>query len=147
MPNYPRIREQHIAVFGESGSGKTVLASSFFGPQQEKSSANELWDLVADDVSQGNRLYKNYVGMRDHATAPPATRFKATTYSFSVKLKGTSEARAKSRPFDVLRLAWHDYPGEWFEETPSSDEEARRRIETFRSLLRSDVALPLVDGQ
>jgi ABC-type dipeptide/oligopeptide/nickel transport system ATPase component len=70
VAKYPRIREQHIALFGESGSGKTVLASSFFGPSQEKSAANGLWDLVADDISQGTRLYKNYVGMRDHATAP-----------------------------------------------------------------------------
>ena len=70
MAKYPRIREQHIAVFGESGSGKTVLASSFFGPTQEKSSSNDLWDLVADDTGLGTRLYKNYLGMRDHATAP-----------------------------------------------------------------------------
>ena len=27
--------EQHIAVFGESGSGKTVLLSSFYGATQE----------------------------------------------------------------------------------------------------------------
>jgi hypothetical protein len=67
MPKYPRIREQHIAVFGESGSGKTVLASSFYGPTQEKSFSNGFWDLVADDTGLGNRLYKNYVGMRDHA--------------------------------------------------------------------------------
>ena len=53
----------------------------------------------------------------------------------------------KRRPFDVLRLAWHDYPGEWFEETPGSAEEAARRVDTFRSLLRSDVAVLLVDGQ
>ena len=52
----PRIREQHIALFGESGSGKTVLASSFYGPSQEKASSNDLWDLVADDAGQGNRL-------------------------------------------------------------------------------------------
>src|SRR3954453_6661975 len=113
MAPYPRVREQHIALFGESGSGKTVLASSFFGPSQEKATSNDLWDLVADDIGQGVRLYKNYVGMRDHATAPPQTRFKATPFSFSVKLKGPSEAKAKTRPFDVLRLIWHDYPGEW----------------------------------
>lgn len=29
MGKYPRVREQHIAVFGASGSGKTVLVSSF----------------------------------------------------------------------------------------------------------------------
>ena len=147
MAKYPRIREQHIALFGESGSGKTVLASSFFGPSQEKASSNDLWDLVADDTGQGTRLYKNYLGMRDHATAPPPTRFAGTTYYFSVKLKGGGDAKAKKRPFDILRLAWHDYPGEWFEESPSSEEEANRRVDTFRSLLRSDVALLLVDGQ
>lgn len=148
MARYPRIREQHIAVFGESGSGKTVLASSFYGPTQEKSTSNDLWDLVADDTGMGNRLYKNYVGMRDHATAPATTRFTGTTYYFSVKLKGSSSAKAtKKRPFDILRLGWHDYPGEWFEESPSSEEEANRRVDTFRSLLRSDVALLLVDGQ
>ena len=85
--------------------------------------------------------------MKEYATAPLPTRFEDVTYYFSVKLKGGGDAKAKKRPFDILRLAWHDYPGEWFEESPSSEEEANRRVETFRSLLRSDVALLLVDGQ
>lgn len=147
MAKYPRVREQHIAVFGAGGSGKTVLVSSFFGPTQEGTYPNELWDLVADDTGQGNRLYQNYLGMRDHGTVPMTTRFNTTTYQFTVKLKGGDNAAAKNRPFDALRLAWHDYPGEWFEESPSSEEEAKRRVDTFKSLLRSDVALFLVDGQ
>ena len=115
MAKYPRVREQHIAVFGESGSGKTVLVSSFYGPTQEGSFENELWDLVADDTGQGTRLHRNYLGMRDRATTPMATKLASTTYYFSVKLKGRNDSAAKKRSFDTIRLAWHDYPGEWFE--------------------------------
>lgn len=147
MAKYPRIRQQNIAVFGEAGSGKTVLVSSFYGPTQEGSYKNDLWELVADKTGQGNRLYQNYLGMRDGARTPMPTRFANTSYDFSVKLKADDGDEAKKRPFDELRLTWHDYPGEWFEEDPSSDEERIRRTDTFRTLLSSDVALLLVDGQ
>jgi ABC-type dipeptide/oligopeptide/nickel transport system ATPase component len=71
MPTYPRVRDQHIAVFGESGSGKTVLVSSFYGAAQESSFLKEsLFNVVADDIGLGNRLLKNYVGMRDRAVPP-----------------------------------------------------------------------------
>src|SRR5690606_5179255 len=119
MAKYPRVRQQNIAVFGESGSGKTVLVSSFYGPTQEGSYKNDLWELVADKTGQGNRLYQNYLGMRDSATTPMPTRFANTTYDFSVKLKADDGDEAKKRPFDELRLTWHDYPGEWFEQDPS----------------------------
>lgn len=147
MANYPRVRQQHIAMFGESGSGKTVLVSSFYGPTQEGRWKNDLWDLIAEKAGQGNRLYQNYLGMRDKAELPPPNRFHSTTYDFTVKLKGDNGGEAKKRPFDELRLAWHDYPGEWFEEDPSSTEELQRRIDTFKTLLSSDVAFVLVDGQ
>jgi hypothetical protein len=144
-----RALEQHIAVFGESGSGKTVMLSSFYGATQEPQYLrSSLFHVMADEIGQGARLHRNYLGMRDSARLPMGTHFSATSYSFSVKLKDGSDAKAmKARPFDALRLVWHDYPGEWFEKDVSGPEEAQRRVDTFRSLLGSDVALFLVDGQ
>jgi hypothetical protein len=144
-----RVLEQHIAVFGESGSGKTVMLSSFYGATQEPQYLQgSLFHVVADDIGQGARLHRNYLGMRDSARLPAANRFSAMSYYFSVKLKDGSDTTAmKTRPFDALRLVWHDYPGEWFEQDVSGPEEAQRRVDTFRSLLGSDVALLLVDGK
>lgn len=140
--------EQQIAVFGESGSGKTVLLSSFYGATQEPQFLSDnVFHVVANDIGQGNRLHKNYLGMRNSATLPDQTQFNSTSYSFSIKLRDVGNGKQKSKPFDALRLTWHDYPGEWFEQDVSGPEEAARRIDTFRSLLGSDVAMILVDSQ
>ncbi|MGA3489724.1 hypothetical protein ACK8GG_17150 [Micromonosporaceae bacterium DT55] len=145
-----RTLEQQIAVFGGRGSGKTVLLSSFYGATQEPQFGKKNpFYVMADDFGQGNRLHRNYLGMKDSTPRlPRATNFTATSYSFSIKLKDASGPRAKkARPFDALRLVWHDYPGEWFEQDVSGPEEAQRRVDTFRSLLGSHVALLLVDAQ
>ncbi|GAA1715176.1 TRAFAC clade GTPase domain-containing protein [Dietzia cercidiphylli] len=147
MANFPKVQEQNIAVFGEAGSGKTVLVSSFYGPTQESAYQNDLWDLVALQPGQGNRLLQSYLEMRDTATMPIQNRFSGITYQFAVKLKTTSLRESTKRPFDELRLMWHDYPGEWFTTDPEGDEEQARRLETWGNLLKSDVALILVDGQ
>lgn len=148
MQEKKSVIEQHIAVFGGSGSGKTVLVSSFYGAAQEAPFLKQsLYRVVADDIGQGSRLNRNYLGMRDEAKAPDLTRFAATSYAFSIKLKDSPNKKtSKTRPFHALRLVWHDYPGDWFEQD-ASGEEARRRVDTFRSLLGSDVALLLVDAQ
>lgn len=138
--------EQHIAVFGESGSGKTVLLSSFYGATQEPEFLHSsVYHVVAENTTDGNRLHRNYLGMRDSARVPTQTRFASTSHAFSIKLKNAHPGAKKG--LDALRLVWHDYPGEWFEQDAGGPEEAERRIDTFRSLLSSDVALLLVDGQ
>ena len=143
-----RVLEQHIAVFGESGSGKTVMVSSFYGATQEPQFLkSSLFDVTADDTGQGHRLHGNYLGMKDSARRPEPTRFSSTPYAFSVKLRDRSVKANSPKPFDAVRLVWHDYPGEWFEQDVSGPEEAQRRVDTFKSLLGSDVAFLLVDGQ
>ncbi|WP_243695143.1 ATP/GTP-binding protein [Agromyces protaetiae] len=143
-----RSLEQHIAVFGESGSGKTVLLSSFYGPTQEPGFAKEnLYEVIAESASQGLTLHQNYLGMRNDARAPEPNRFRSHSYAFRVKPKVNPDSRAqRAQPVDNLRLVWHDYPGEWFEQDVEG-EEAQRRVDTFRSLLGSDVAFLLVDAQ
>jgi hypothetical protein len=144
--------EQHVAVFGGSGSGKTVLLSSFYGGAQEPSFRRAKGYAVrAADKAQGRKLHQNYLGMRDSASTPTANRFASTEYAFTIEptadATSKSKVRGKSKVAKTLRVVWHDYPGEWFEQDPSSAEEAERRVETFRSLLSADVAILMVDGQ
>lgn len=141
--------EQHIAVFGESGSGKTVMLSSFYGAAQEPENIKRSqFNVVAENPGQGAQLVRNYLGMKKSAVLPEPTRFSSNSYSFSIKLKEGARAMAtQAKSFDALRLVWHDYPGEWFEQDVSGPTEAKNRVDTFKDLLGSDVALLLVDGQ
>lgn len=141
--------EQHIAVFGESGSGKTVMLSSFFGAMRQPGLAAERhFSLVANKPAQGTRLLQRYFEMKDKAEVPLSNRHRADTYEFSLQLaRAQGGGGGKPQHFDAVKLFWHDYPGEWFEQDVNGETEAERRVELFRKLLVSDVALLLVDGQ
>ncbi|GEM_PF-334306 len=144
--------DQHIAVFGESGSGKTVLLTSWYGASRQPNAVATMgYKVKAEDFSLGTLLYQSFLGMRDDSKLPMANRFQGVNHSFVVTpehLPGGGGKKAdNTHGFSSLRLFWHDYPGEWFESSASSEEERKRRLETFQELLTSDVALLLVDAQ
>jgi hypothetical protein len=131
-------KEKHIAVFGETGSGKTTLLSVFYGHQQSFAfSKNAGYSLLAMDTTQGQKLLQTYHRIEDNLL-PPQTRFHQKDFHFRIRLQGMQQ--------DTCNLVWHDYPGEWWTETRSG-EENDRKMASFKTLLRSDIALFLVDGQ
>lgn len=133
-----RVIEQHIAVFGESGSGKTTLLSTFYGWHQEpffRKTAG--YSLLADDTSQGQRLSNQYLKMKE-SLLPPQTKYEHQAFKFNITVRGLDRSAGS--------IVWHDYPGEWWEET-RKDVEGKMKVEAFRTLLKSDIAFFLCDAQ
>ncbi|WP_047240067.1 TRAFAC clade GTPase domain-containing protein [Corynebacterium epidermidicanis] len=143
--NQNRTVDQQIAVFGQSGSGKTVLLCSFYGAARDKIQLDQsLFDLHAQD-NRHTTLISQYLGMKEDHKVPQLTRFASVQTEFKLKQKGLGlKELAKT---DSVRLTWWDYPGDWFERGTSTESERQDKAQTFRKLLGSDVALFLVDGQ
>lgn len=130
--------EQHVAVFGESGSGKTTLISVFYGHQQAVAfSKSAGYSLLATDTTQGQKLLQMYHRIGEDLL-PPQTRYKQDVFSFGIRPHGLKK--------DAGRIFWHDYPGEWWSETRDGEEDEQKK-KSFKTLLCSDLALLLVDGQ
>lgn len=131
---------QKLAVFGQSGSGKTVLMSSFYGPTQEPELMDKsIYEVLTDKSETGRVLHQNYLKMKEDNQTPVQNRFVDTMVKFRIFPRGESSK-------EQMELEWHDYPGEWFETDPATEEEKDERTQTFKSLVSSDVALFLVDG-
>lgn len=137
--------DQQIAVFGQSGSGKTVLLCSFYGSARGVMlNADNQFELNAKD-DRHTTLISSYLGMKEDCKVPLSNRFKSNKTVFLLKQKGTPLKMASN--VEQLRLTWFDYPGEWFEGGATTDSERKDKAQTFRELLGADVALFLVDGQ
>ncbi len=128
--------EPHVALFGESGSGKTTLLTVFYGYQQDvKFQKDAGYRLLADDLTQGQNLLNKFWNL----SALPPTRLESREYSFEIRLEGVQQAK------ESAHLVWHDYPGGWWTETRTGEEQQDKE-KTFLALMSSDVALFLVDG-
>lgn len=159
---------QQIAVFGTARSGKTTLLSAFYGTTQEPNYVlQKPYAVIAENQGEAAQLYHNYTTLRDTGTYPDVTtHLNMNAHAFTVRLRENSQQQtvtapgslfgkrkknfpanpASEKPFDAMRLVWHDYPGEWLEEPAVNAAEAQHRGEVFRSLLGSQVALLLIDG-
>lgn len=133
-----KIPEIHIAVFGESGCGKTTLLSSYYGKQQSHEFEDiKGYALLAEDTSQGNALLANYYGMQEGYFPAKTGEFDA--YPFTFHITGSDQPS--------LKIYWYDYPGGWWTSTPSDSEESQRRQKCLQQLLNSDVGILVVDGE
>ena len=128
--------EPHIALFGESGSGKTTLLTVFYGYQQDTKFQKEAgYRLLADDTTQGQNLLSSFWNL----AKVPASRLESRKFSFQIRVEGIPQAK------ESAHLVWHDYPGGWWTETRTGEEQQDKE-RTFLELMSSDVALFLVDG-
>lgn len=133
------IQTLRLAFFGESGSGKTSLVSSYFGYQQRHAFEQQHgYRLSAVDTREGSLLLKNYYGMQDGAFPTP-TVARSSTFHFDLKVSRLS------RP--ALRLEWIDYPGGWWGHGPADEEERQRQRSCIKSLLTAQVGFLVVDGE
>lgn len=133
--------EQHIALFGESGSGKTTLLTMFYGAHQGNAFRIENgYKLLADNQAQGNSLLQSYYNITNKSLPP--TRQTSTKFSFSC----IPECNGKSNK-GIVRLVWHDYPGGWLNGNTDDILDETDVEKTFSSLVSSDIAFLIVDGQ
>ncbi|MFW8623053.1 hypothetical protein ACOI1A_03715 [Corynebacterium glutamicum] len=98
--------DQQIALFGQSGSGKTALLCSFYGTSRESSQEDvKLFEISAED-DRHTELMRLYLGMRDDSLFPPTNRFESKNTVFSLKQKGVPIKEA--RKADQVRVTWND---------------------------------------
>jgi hypothetical protein len=131
----PEIR---FGVFGASGSGKTVLLSTFFGRQQGPGWMDARGYSLFPESKNYQTLLEHYNRLTKAREFSEGNRNSAE-YIFTFKLP--------DYPRGPLKICWYDYPGGWLTEPPDTTEEKERQKSLLRSLLRSHVGFLLFDGE
>lgn len=131
------IPEIQIALFGQSGSGKTTFLASYFGNQQRHSfEKTKGYALEAQDISTGSKLISEYYRMEEGSFPMGTESF--SEYRFNLKISGIHKPG--------LQVVWYDYPGGWWERTPFDKSEAQERKLSLKKIVSSDVGIVMIDA-
>ena len=131
--------EIRLAMFGQSAAGKTTLLASYFGNQQRHAfEERHGFRLQAQETSDGNQLLGRYYGMEQGRFPHGSDEFREHRFAVMLRMPEKSE-----RAFGVV---WYDYPGGWWERTPSDVGEQEARREALEKLVTSHVGILLLDG-
>lgn len=131
------IPEIRIALFGQSGSGKTTFLASYFGNQQRHSFEKEKgYALEAQDISTGSKLISEYYKMEEGSFPVGTESFSECR--FNLKISGINKPG--------LQVVWYDYPGGWWERTPLDESEAQEREQSLKKIISSHVGIIMIDA-
>lgn len=135
QPNADSKATIRIALFGESGSGKTTFLSKYFGIVGSGTFGRQFgYDISCVDKEKGAELLHKYFDMTDNNTFPPSTHDIGRYYPFMFNIY--------KQPKPILHFEVSDYPGEWWNKSPLPPE----ANEFLASLLASDVGFLFIDG-
>ncbi|KYF74643.1 hypothetical protein BE17_53400 [Sorangium cellulosum] len=127
----------HVAVFGASGAGKTVLLAAFYRAQTQPSFQEEYaYKIQAVNKAQGNQLLGRFYRLEEGKFPEGSTRFDEIEFDFF----------PRDLPEAAVRVHWYDYPGRWWEDDPVDAEEREAMRQGLLKLGMSQVGILLADG-
>ena len=134
----PELAHLKLAVFGQSGAGKTVFFASYYGSQHSQIfETTSGYHLEAQSKTQGNTLLGRY--NRLSAGKFPDATDVLTKYAFDIKIG--------QLPSPGMTISWLDYPGGWWERVPTTSVEKNERDSAVKELLSSHAILLFLDGE
>lgn len=127
----------HVALFGASGAGKTVLLAAFYRAQTQPSFQQEhAYKIQAVNKAQGNQLLGRFYRLEEGRFPDGSTRFDAYEFDFF----------PRDLPDAAVRIHWYDYPGRWWEDEPIDADEREAMRQGLLKLGMSHVGILLADG-
>ncbi|WP_437682115.1 hypothetical protein [Sorangium sp. So ce131] len=127
----------HVALFGASGAGKTVLLAAFYRAQTQPSFQDEYaYKIQAVNKAQGNQLLGRFYRLEEGKFPEGSTRFDEYVFDFF----------PRDLPEPAVRIHWYDYPGRWWEDEPADAEERELMREGLLKLGLSQVGILIADG-